>query len=174
MAGGLPGRAPPEQGPLLQGGAGGPVLRGRPVRRRVPVQAVVVRRVDRGPGGRQAAHCPRKARLPAVPALGPLLARAPREGLREVSGFLERQKICTLGRLAMLPNCVGVATVVVCSGSGRMGELLLDKNWSVGNAFCVEVRFLSGLLKKFVVLLDYAAFEVWAFWQVDKNDALFF
>lgn len=102
MAGLLPGRAPPEQGPLLQSRPGGPGLRQQSgqrqrqrgpglaeprVRRCLSVSALVVRRLDRGARRRQAAGSARPARVRSEPAQRPLLAGAPREGLRQVSNF---------------------------------------------------------------------------------------
>jgi len=76
VAGVVPGRAAPQQGPLLQGGTGRSGLRQRRgtiglayrrVRGGVQVSIMVVRGMGGGPGRRQIAGGSREARLRAEP-----------------------------------------------------------------------------------------------------------
>lgn len=81
----MSGSALPQQGAVLPRGAGRPELSVGPVRRRLPVPPVVVRRVGGGARGRPSAHRGRQARLPPEPTLGSVLARSSGEGVRQVS-----------------------------------------------------------------------------------------
>lgn len=98
MAGIVPGRPTPEQGPLLPGRASGSGLRRRGPERSghakrpqprlrggFPISPVVVRHVGRGPRRRPSARRPRKTRLRTEPTQRPVLACPPRESLRQVS-----------------------------------------------------------------------------------------
>jgi len=108
VAGFVPGGAVLEQRAVLPRGARRPVAHVRPVRRRVPVPAVVVRRVGGGARGRPPAHRQRPPRLPAGPALRPVLAGAPGESLCQVSTLQQTYHQFTDGTFLAVADRIGL------------------------------------------------------------------